>query len=85
MTAENGNHENACWEKIWELQNHQARMAGFYEGMKAQKEHAAYDAAMMYGANHMNKPVAGNGTKLMAILGTVSFSLVAAALLGGGN
>lgn len=82
MTAENGNHD-ACWEKIMELQNHQARMAGFYDGMKAQKEHTAYDAAMMYGANHMHKPAAGNGTKLMAILGTVSFSIVAAALLGG--
>lgn len=82
MTAENGNHD-ACWEKILELQNHQAKMAGFYEGMKAQKEHMAYDAAMMYGANHMHKPAAGNGTKAMSILGTIGFGIVAAAILGG--
>lgn len=83
MTAENGNHENACWEKIWELQNHQARMAGFYDGMKAQKEHMAYDTAMFYGANHMHKPAAGNGTKAMSILGTIGFGIVAAAIFGG--
>lgn len=83
MTAENENHENACWEKIWELQEHQARMAGFYDGMKAQKEHMAYDMGMFYGANHMNKPVAGNGTKAMSILGVVGFGIVAAAILGG--
>ena len=74
MTAENGNHENACWEKIMELQNHQARMAGFYEGMRAQKEHMAYDMAM-YGHREAPKPVAGIGTKVMAILGTVAFGI----------
>lgn len=82
MTAENGNHENACWEKIWELQNHQARMAGFYEGMRAQKEYMAYDMAM-YGHREAPKPAAGKGTKAMSILGTIGFGIVAAAILGG--
>lgn len=82
--AEMNNHEHdAVWEKIWELQNHRSHTMGFYEGMKAQKEHAAYDAAMFYGANHMNKPAAGNGTKAMSILGTIGFGIVAAAILGG--
>lgn len=84
MTAENGNHENACWEKLWELQNHQARMMGFYDGMKAGKEHVAYDMAM-YGHRETPKPAAGSGTKAMSILGTIGFGIVAAALLGGGN
>lgn len=78
MTAENS---HDAWEQIWALKEHQARMAGFYDGMKAQKEHAAYDAAM-YGMQNHSKP-AGNGTKAMSILGTIGFGIVAAALLGG--
>lgn len=81
--AEINNHEHdAAWEKLWELQNHQARTMGFYDGMKAQREHMAYDMAM-YGHRETPKPAAGNGTKAMSILGTIGFGIVAAALLGG--
>lgn len=74
---------NEVWPTLWELKEQQAKMNGFYEGMRAQREHAAYDKAMYSTHEPESKPKAGNGTKAMSILGTIGFGIVAAALLGG--
>lgn len=74
---------NEVWPAVWELKEQQAKMNGFYEGMRAQREHAAYDKAMYGAQSEEPKPKAGNGTKAMSILGTIGFGLITAAILGG--